>query len=340
MILALARHIFEHGVEERFYSKVFKYHHEGGKVYWCMDPTPESTDLINRCDEDQTYEARLAAGTLPNPAGSRSRQTGPAPIVGSGVNGDLLHEGKLDLPEVGELPTPEDLAWAREFISQRRWQEVVTYRGTAPHDYTVRQWRRGEAAYADFDRFAILIRHCGYADLFCHIRPHLLGLDEQKVLDHGVARRGSYRDQPGAAGRIGRMESHGRESAMSKQKELERWAAKGRPLSCPSCGSPRISRILYGLPDFSEELQEVLSQGTVTLGGCVVTGDDPEWECLQCGQTILASTKRRDWGRSLNDEQRVPSELLNIGAAEGQTSRGDAKISEFWRSKVARAGHY
>ena len=90
-MLAMAHHIFEHGVEERFYSKIFKYHHEGGKVYWCMDPTPEATDLINRCDEDQTYEARLAAGTLPGVAG---RQTVQAPIVGSGVNGDLLHEGK------------------------------------------------------------------------------------------------------------------------------------------------------------------------------------------------------------------------------------------------------
>ena len=28
-------------------------------------PTPEATDLINRCDEAQTYEARFAAGTLP-----------------------------------------------------------------------------------------------------------------------------------------------------------------------------------------------------------------------------------------------------------------------------------
>jgi hypothetical protein len=65
LIFALARHIFEHGVEERFYSKAFKYHYEAGKVYWCMDPTPEATDLINRCEEDQTYEARLAAGTLP-----------------------------------------------------------------------------------------------------------------------------------------------------------------------------------------------------------------------------------------------------------------------------------
>ena len=65
MILALARHIFEHGIEGRFYSQVRKYHHEAGKVYWSMDSTPKATGLINRCDEAQTYEARLAAGTLP-----------------------------------------------------------------------------------------------------------------------------------------------------------------------------------------------------------------------------------------------------------------------------------
>ena len=65
MILALARHIFEHGVDGRFYSQVRKYHHEGGKVYWSMDDTPEKTTLINRCDEADTFEARLAAGTLP-----------------------------------------------------------------------------------------------------------------------------------------------------------------------------------------------------------------------------------------------------------------------------------
>jgi len=65
MILALARHIFEHGTDGRFYSQVRKYHHEGGKVYWSMDSTPKATELINRCDEAQTYEARLAAGTLP-----------------------------------------------------------------------------------------------------------------------------------------------------------------------------------------------------------------------------------------------------------------------------------
>ena len=61
----LARHIFDHGVDGRFYSQVRKYHHEAGMAYWSMDPTPESTTLINRCPDEHTYEGRLASGTLP-----------------------------------------------------------------------------------------------------------------------------------------------------------------------------------------------------------------------------------------------------------------------------------
>ena len=30
-----------------------------------MDATPEEVGLINRCDEAHTWEARVAAGTLP-----------------------------------------------------------------------------------------------------------------------------------------------------------------------------------------------------------------------------------------------------------------------------------
>ena len=51
MILALARHIFEHGTDGRFYSQIRKYHHEGGKVYWSMDtrrrPPPLSIGATN-----------------------------------------------------------------------------------------------------------------------------------------------------------------------------------------------------------------------------------------------------------------------------------------------------
>ena len=66
MILALAQHIFTHGTDGRYYAQVRPYHHEAGKVYWTMDSTAEGTQLVNRCDEAQTFEARLAADTLPN----------------------------------------------------------------------------------------------------------------------------------------------------------------------------------------------------------------------------------------------------------------------------------
>ncbi len=78
---------------------------------------------------------------------------------------------------------------------------------------------------------------------------------------------------------------------MTPPNDLAHWAAEGRPSSCPACGSARIARILYGLPAFSKNLQDALSKRTVTLGGCIVTGDDPEWECLGCGQRIPASAK-------------------------------------------------
>ena len=39
-----------------------------------------------------------------------------------------LHEGKLDLPELLEVPTPEEWAWARDLIERRRWQEAVSLR--------------------------------------------------------------------------------------------------------------------------------------------------------------------------------------------------------------------
>lgn len=76
MILALAAHIVEHGVDGRFYSQVRKYHHEDGKVYWIMDARPADATLVNRCDESQTFVARLVAGTLPHrAAGIRSCQS-------------------------------------------------------------------------------------------------------------------------------------------------------------------------------------------------------------------------------------------------------------------------
>jgi hypothetical protein len=67
-------------------------------------------------------------------------------------------------------PTAEESAWARDFISRRRWREAVTYRKTAPHEYTVREWQPGERAEIDFGQFVVLVRTGGYADFYYRVR--------------------------------------------------------------------------------------------------------------------------------------------------------------------------
>jgi hypothetical protein len=102
-----------------------------------------------------------------------------------GVHGDPLPPGKLDLPERREVPSPEDVAWAREFIAARKWREAVTYRQTAPHEYVVRKWETGERGQREFDRFVVLIRRCGRADLYHRIRHIYWPVDDYKYWTMG-----------------------------------------------------------------------------------------------------------------------------------------------------------
>ena len=107
------------------------------------------------------------------------------PIVGYGISGDPLHEGKLDLPELLEAPATDEWAWARNFIARRRWQEAVTYRKTAPHEYTVGEWEAGNEASRDFDQFILYIRRFGYADFFYRIRHLYWAIDDFKYWTMG-----------------------------------------------------------------------------------------------------------------------------------------------------------
>ena len=50
--------------------------------------------------------------------------------------------------------------------------------------------------------------------------------------------------------------------------------AQGPP--CPICGSPGV-RIAYGMP--GPDMIDAAEEGRLVLGGCVVTGFDPEWAC-------------------------------------------------------------
>lgn len=57
---------------------------------------------------------------------------------------------------------------------------------------------------------------------------------------------------------------------------------KDNSIRCPNCGSDNIAEILWGLPAFTDELQEKLSEGKVVLGGCCVSLDDPKYKCNDC----------------------------------------------------------
>lgn len=59
-----------------------------------------------------------------------------------------------------------------------------------------------------------------------------------------------------------------------------------KPKTCPNCGHRQVARILYGLPRLDVRLEQQLQAGTITLGGCCVSDDDPVWECLDCGQQV------------------------------------------------------
>lgn len=102
-----------------------------------------------------------------------------------GVNGDPLKEGKLDLAELLEQPTPNEWEWARDFIAQRSWREAVTYRETAPHQYVVRKWEIEAQGNRDFDRFITLIRRFGHAEFFYKVRHLYWAIDEFKYWTMG-----------------------------------------------------------------------------------------------------------------------------------------------------------
>lgn len=73
-----------------------------------------------------------------------------------------------------------------------------------------------------------------------------------------------------------------------------RHQSRRKPGQCPSCKSPNVAVILYGLPEFSKKLDSDLKAKRITLGGCCVTDADPTWRCLDCDAVIFRSVTPDD----------------------------------------------
>lgn len=65
LFVELVSHIRANGRSGNFYEKVLIYYEEAGLVYWTMGAPLAETLIVNRCRSEDTYESRLAAGTLP-----------------------------------------------------------------------------------------------------------------------------------------------------------------------------------------------------------------------------------------------------------------------------------
>lgn len=65
-----------------------------------------------------------------------------------------------------------------------------------------------------------------------------------------------------------------------------RYETERKPRKCPACSSHRIANILYGMPEYTDELQKDMNSGRIVLGGCCITNDDPRWQCADCQMAI------------------------------------------------------
>ncbi len=57
------------------------------------------------------------------------------------------------------------------------------------------------------------------------------------------------------------------------------WAPASR---CAQCGG-RVAPIVYGMP--TVDLGELAQLGVISIGGCMVEEDQPDFTCMSCGAT-------------------------------------------------------
>lgn len=65
LFVQTVEHIRKYGYVGNFYEKLLTYFEEDGLIYWTMGSPIDQTIIINRTKKENSYEVRLANGTLP-----------------------------------------------------------------------------------------------------------------------------------------------------------------------------------------------------------------------------------------------------------------------------------
>lgn len=53
-------------------------------------------------------------------------------------------------------------------------------------------------------------------------------------------------------------------------------------IKCPRCGGTETAPIMYGMPAFSDELEQTIQNCKIVLGGCCVSEVSPKYHCFGC----------------------------------------------------------
>lgn len=62
---------------------------------------------------------------------------------------------------------------------------------------------------------------------------------------------------------------------------------------CPHCGSNRVARVLYGISEIDENLQDLIDKEEILLGGCMILPNSFNYYCINCQSEICLEEEKK-----------------------------------------------
>ena len=72
--------------------------------------------------------------------------------------------------------------------------------------------------------------------------------------------------------------------------------------ACPTCKSKNTCPIFWGYPANMEQYLEAIAKKEIAAGGCIVTDNDPIWECSDCKHRWGKMDDEDEWEITYDEE--------------------------------------
>ncbi len=137
--------------------------------------------------------------------------------------------------------------------------------------------------------------HFFYSDIRKELKSLISSGNEKQAKDIAIDIMKSYTYRPALIWELKQLLT---DNELVDFKNWRKTAKSNKPKAkCSKCDSEKIARIIYGMQMYSEKLEKQLERGTVVIGGCCVTNNDPNYECIDCGMQFYKrpTGKNSDW---------------------------------------------